>query len=662
MASHRRSLETVASAGALSLAMAGVAWRLGGGLAGRRGGGVDFFWSGVSAAVGYGLVALLLAVRRPGHLVGRLALAAAFWYALAVFAGAYGVAALSGQTHLPAGQWTMWVSQWAWVPGYCLPVTLFLLVLPNGRLPSDRYRPLVAVSALVIIADAAVWALTPYDRLDTPPPVANAVNPVAVPWANWFAPVHGALAVLVVVSIVVVVRRYRAATGVEGQQMRWLLLGGLATLALLVAAFTAGPTTLATFLLAGAMFPLPATIGIAVLRHRLWEIDRILSRSLAYGGMTLIVVGTYVVSVALLGGTLGRATGAPLVATIVVALAAQPLRGRLQRWANRRVYGERDEPWAAMSRLGDQLAAARAPVDMLEEVTTTVARALRSSYFAVRVPGVGVVAHGEPVADALTLDLAHQGEAVGELAVGPRAPGEQYGLHDRTLLANLARQIGMAAHSTRLLGALQLSRERLVLAREEERRHLRRDLHDELGPLLAGAALQLEAVHDELAGAPVLERAVTRVTAELQGATAQVRRLVDDLRPSSLDDLGLLGALRQQAERFASSTFSTSVEAEGCLDHLPAAVDLAIFRIASEALVNASRHAHATECTIRLHADGQLRLTVLDDGRGIAEDATPGIGLCVMRERAAELGGQCTVRSLADHGTEVVAVLPLPSP
>jgi len=654
-----RSVETVASVGALGMVAAGVAWRVGGKLPSHRGGGVDFSWSGVAAAGGYGLVALLLAVRRPGHLVGRLALGAAVSYALAAFLGTYGVAALSVHRALPAGQWALWVSQWAWVPGYCLPVTLFLLFLPDGRLPSVRYRSFVAVTVLVIAADTLVWALTPYQRLDTPPPVAGASNPVGVSWAGGLAPLHLALAAVVLGSLVVVVRRFGQAAGVERQQMKWILLGGIGTLLILGAALAAGATDLAAAFLALAMLPLPATIGVAVLRHRLWDIDRILSCSFIYGGMSLVVVAIYVATVGLLGGTLGRATGAPLVATMVVALAFQPLRSRLQRWANRRVFGARDEPGAALARLGEHLAAARPPADSLGQVTSLVAATLRSPFVAVTVPGVGEVAHGEPVTDVLRVELTYHGEPVGTLSVGTRAPGESFTPRDRILLTNLARQIGMAAHAMRLLGDLQHSREGLVLAREEERRHLRRDLHDELGPLLAGAALQLEALNEELVGTPSAGRTVSRVTTELRGAIAQVRRLVDDLRPPALDDLGLVGALRQQAERFTTPTFVASVHAEGRLDGLPAAVDLAAFRIASEALVNTARHAHATACKIHLHVDGDLRLTVIDDGQGMTESASAGIGLASMRERAAELGGRCTVHSVVGHGTQVAAIIPL---
>ncbi len=658
---RRRSptIETFASAGALGMAAAGVAWRVTGSLPAHRGGGIDFSWSGVAAAGGYGLVALLLSVRRPGHLVGRLALAAAFPSALAAFLGAYGVAVLSGKVTLPAGQWALWVSQWAWVPGYCLPVTLFLLFLPDGRLPSPRYRPFVALSVLIIAVDTLIWALTPYDRLDTPPPVAGAANPVGVSSVGGLAPLHLMLAVVVVVSFVVVVCRYRCAAGIERQQMKWVLLGGMGMLLMLVTALAAGATNLAAALLALAMVPLPATIGIAVLRHRLWDIDRIFSSSFTYGGLTLIVVATYVIAVGLLGGSLGRATGAPLVATVVVALAAQPLRSRLQHWANRRVFGDRDEPGAALARLGEHLAAARPPAESLRQVTRLVASALGSPHVAVIVPGVGTVAQGKPVSDVIRVELVHQGVSVGTLVVGARAPGESFSARDRTLLENLARQIGLATHAMRLLGDLQHSREGLVLAREEERRRLRRDLHDELGPLLAGAALQLEAVKEELVDTPAVERTVSRVTTELQGAIAQVRRLVDDLRPPALDDLGLVGALRQQADRFTTPTFSASVHAEGCIDGLPAAVDLAAFRIASEALVNTARHAHATVCAIHLHVDGDLRLIVIDDGQGIDESASPGIGLLSMRERAAELGGRCTVDSVIGQGTQVAAVIPL---
>ncbi|HEY0888951.1 MAG TPA: ATP-binding protein, partial [Nocardioides sp.] len=229
-------------------------------------------------------------------------------------------------------------------------------------------------------------------------------------------------------------------------------------------------------------------------------------------------------------------------------------------------------------------------------------------------------------------------------------------------LEDLARPVAVAAHAAQLRDALQQSRERLVLAREEERRRLRHDLHDDLGPLLAAVALQVGEVRSligEHPAAPLAERTETLLT----GAVATVRRIVDGLRPAALDELGLAEALQAAAEGFAVSGLDVDVDVRGDLRDLPAAVEVATLRIATEALSNAARHADAAR--VRLGVErlpDHLEVTVADDGQGLIAGRRTGVGLVSMRERAEELGGSCTVTSGPLGGTVVVATLPAPGP
>ncbi len=280
----------------------------------------------------------------------------------------------------------------------------------------------------------------------------------------------------------------------------------------------------------GAAFMLvPVAISIAVLRYRLWDIDPIINRSLVYGALTACVFGLYVLTVGYLGvlfrADMGSSVGLPLqlIATGVVAVLFNPLRERLQRGVNRLMYGERDEPYTVLSRLGQRLEATLAADMVLPAVVETVREALKLPYAAITLNHVHrrsngeddtiVTASGTPVAQPLIWPLVYQHELVGQLLLAPRAAGEEFSAADRRLLDDLARQAGIAVHAVRLTRDLQQSRERLVTAREEERRRLRRDLHDGLGPTLASLTMKLEVaqalVADDLRAGVAAVSAVT---------------------------------------------------------------------------------------------------------------------------------------------------------
>ena len=249
---------------------------------------------------------------------------------------------------------------------------------------------------------------------------------------------------------------------------------------------------------------------------------------------------------------------------------------------------------------------------------------------------------------------------VGHLVLASRSGEAQLTRADRQLLEDMARHAGVIVHAVHLTADLRRSRERLVLAREEERRRLRRDLHDGLGPTLAGLTLTLAAAREYLPRDPTAtDTLLQELAKQVQGAVTDIRRLVYELRPPTLDDLGLIGALRDQAARYAHGGLQIAVEAPDALDPLPAAVEVAAYRIGMEALTNVVRHAHAHICTLTVQRDSNLVLTISDDGCGLPVAPVLGIGVRSMRERAEELGGSCTIEARPEGGTLVVACLPL---
>ena len=414
-------------------------------------------------------------------------------------------------------------------------------------------------------------------------------------------------------------------------------------------------------------------VAVAIVRHRLYDIDLLINRTLVYGLLTALVVGLYAATVGLLGVVLQQRGGllASLVATGVVAVVFQPLRERLQRAVNRLLYGDRQDPYKVLAGLGQRLEATVAPQAVLPGVVETIAGALRLPYVAIEL-GHGddlqpVAVYGSVVGAPLAVPLVYQAEPIGQLVLGPRAPGEPFSPADRRLLADLAGPVAMVASAVQLTSDLQRSRQRLVTALEEERRRLRRDLHDGLGPTLAGVTLEIGAARKLLDRDPAAaDGLLARLQAETKAATTEIRRVVYGLRPPALDELGLVGAIREEANRFASAGQAggtaglvVTVEAPEGLDGLPAAVEVAAYRITLEALTNVARYAHARHCTIHLRLHDGLALHVTDDGSGLPADYHAGVGLTSLRERAAELGGTCTVASLASGGTAVRANLPI---
>ena len=416
-----------------------------------------------------------------------------------------------------------------------------------------------------------------------------------------------------------------------------------------------------------ALLLVPLSIAMAILHSHLWNIDLLIHRTLVYGALSACVVGLYILVVGGLG-TLLQDQGnilLSLLATGLIAILFQPLRERLQRAVNYLVYGERNDPYQVLSRLSKRLATTLVPNEILSTMVETIAQTFKLSYVALLLhQGEQAdleVVHGQTRSEEklLRLALTYQGEMLGELVVSNNTLGEPFSARDQRLLEDLTHHAGTAAHVVRLNTTIQRSREQLVTTREEERRRLRRDLHDGLGPQLASLMLVLTMVRKTLRTNPAgAERTLTEAMTHLQEAIYDIRRLVYGLRPPALDDLGLLAALQEDLRHYQASGIACRLEAPETLPALPAAVEVACYRIIREALTNVLKHAQARQCSVRISVSTTLDLEVTDDGKGLPAGWRPGVGLTSLRERAQELGGSCNIQVLNGGGTRVVVHLP----
>lgn len=429
------------------------------------------------------------------------------------------------------------------------------------------------------------------------------------------------------------------------------------------------------------ILPFPLGIAVAIMRHHLFDIHILINRTLVYSTLTAIVVAIYVATVGWLGA-LFEAQGniwISLIVTGLVAVIFQPLRERVQRIVNRLMYGERDDPYAVLTRLSQRLKRVMTPESILPTIVETVAQALKLPYAAIllkygedyqvaaeykdtSIKTISLEDKQDQNGSMLVMSLVYQSETVGQFVLLPRTPGESFTRADIKLLEDIADQAGVAAYTVRMTSELKNSRERLVIAREEERRRLRRDLHDGLGSVLASFSFNLDAARNLLGRDPLAtDSLLVELKAQTQVAIADIRRLIYDLRPAALDELGLIPALQQYVDRANKpASLSISLRAPESFPMLPAAVEVAAYRITMEALTNVIRHANAKNCTIflTLQNPNSLALDIIDDGGGLSNSEQPGIGLSTMRERTEELGGSFQIDKDTLGGTHVSVRLP----
>jgi signal transduction histidine kinase len=648
-------------------------------------------------SLAYPTVGALIASRLPSNPIGWIFCGVGLLYAARHFTLAYADYVVIMDSALPGEQYAAWFSNLAGFSGLILAGAFVMLLFPDGHLPSRGWQLVAWTAVLGAVLTALYDAFLPgsvssYTYVENPFGFQGYYIG-GISTYDFFFDSYLAGEILLSTSslaaLISLVLRLHRARGDERQQLKWFLYAAVPAslcfsfvlLSYLVSDFTkfVFGTPLVPFwenyydnvlYVAGlALLVVPIFTYIAILRYNLYDIDVFINRTLVYGALTSCVVGIYVLTIVALGALFQAQgnLGVSLVATGLVTVLFQPLRSRLQRGVNRLMYGERDDPYAVISRLGRRLEATLAPEAVLPTLVETIAQALNLPYAAILLKDGEdfrtAAAYGTPLGKPETLPLVYQREEIGRLVIAPRAPGEGFSVADRRLLEDLARQAEVAVHAVRLTSDLQHSRERLVATREEERRRLRRDLHDGLGAQLAGLNVQAGALRRLIPRDPdAAEEVVVELREELRSAISDIRRLVYDLRPPALDDLGLVEALRRLAERYGSEDeqLSVLVEVPQDLPDFPAAVEVAVYRIAQEALTNVARHGQAHSCILRLTVNEEVGLEIVDDGVGIPAERSAGVGLSSMRERASELGGSCVVERAPKGGTRVLVHLPMP--
>lgn len=617
------------------------------------------------ASVGFAAVGAVLLVRRPENSLSWVMLALAATASILGSGGAYAQHAVTDGW--PAGRFVAWFADLMATPLVGLVAGVLPQLFPTGRVLTPRWRwPLYAAYAYMLFALVGN-AFYP-QHLES---VSSLSNPYALGGAK---ALFGALIaislpfglVALAGTVAGLVLRWRRASRDERQQLKWFAVAvGLLPIPL---ALHGVSNRLSSTLISLLFVVIAIAIGTAILHYRLYDLDLVISRTVGYVAVSAVVAGLYLAIVGIVeAATSGSMSlGVHVTAAVAAAAAFHPARRRLQRGVDRLFYGDRARPYDAVAGLAQRLEAAPDPSDVLPTIVRTVAGALRLPYVAIELhegEGWQVAAeHGQPVVATDVYPMTYQGEHVGRMLVSARGPGAGLNATDQRLLADLARQAGVAAQAARATTALLRSRAELVTAREEERRRLRRDLHDGLGPTLAGVTMGLHAAQTFVARDPAqAQRLLGALEAQIEDAIADIRRLVYGLRPPALDEFGLVRALQLHASRLeiepAGFDIVIDSPAEG-LGRLPAAVEVAAYRIVTEALTNVTRHAQARSCTVRLCLNGALEVDVTDDGRGLDPARPPGVGFTAMRERAAELGGVVSIEGMRP-GTRVRARLPV---
>jgi signal transduction histidine kinase len=545
-------------------------------------------------------------------------------------------------------------------------IVVFFYLFPTGRFV-PRWTRWLSIGAILY------WGF----KYFLPPSPSNPYNNIIFS-AFWFLVFVGAMV------IAQVYRYLRVSNNLQRQQTRWVVFGvsiaiggyiiSVLLFGLLYSSASRSPLAdilfnTATYLL---LLLIPISIAFAILRSRLWDIDIIINRTLVYGILTASVVGLYVLVVGGLS-TLLQVRGSliiSLLATGLIAVLFQPLRARLQSAVNRLTYGERDDPYRIISRLGEHLEATLVPDAILPTIVETVAQALKLPYAAIELQEGEqsrlVASYGTPVDPSLRIPLRYQQDTIGQLLLASRSPGESFSSADRRLLDDLARQAGTAAHAVRLTADLQRSRERLVLAHEEERRRLARELHDSVSQALYGISLGVHTARLQLDRNPKeLAETLDYVLELADAALIEMRALIFELRPESLETEGLVTALSKQAASLhARQSIIVQVDL-GDEPDVPLEVKQDLYRIAQEALHNTVKHARASQIELRLQqVDERVSVEVSDNGRGFdATSSFPGhLGLHSMQERVKSLGGELQIESAPGQGTRIRATVPVHAP
>ncbi|MEU0483306.1 sensor histidine kinase [Streptosporangium sp. NPDC006013] len=565
---------------------------------------------------------------------------------------------------LESAGWLRILAVAGWTVGGCTLGILMPLLSPDDRLPSRRWLPVAIAGVAATVIDGVRNIVRPTPPASTyrwpeviPNPLAiEALAPYHTALVRSLALLINACVVLAVLSLLV---RLRHAASAARRQIAWPLIAFVIyTLFLLLGGDYWLPVTIWTGLI-------PVAIAFAVLRYRLYGIDTVISRTVIATGL-IVAVGAVYFGTGALAALLvsGYDQVAGLTAALVAGAFFQPLRTRLRRLTDVMLYGKHGRPEELARRLAREVAETE-PVNALAAVTAVVHDGLGVTGVVVEVGTAGMrVELGVAGPDPRVVPLVWHGEPVGRMLIGPPGPRRFSVAYTERLIGVATLYVADVAHAVLMVADLQRSRERILSAREEERRRLRRDLHDGLGQALTNMSMSLNMARLRLREAPSsADRMLRDLRSSMEAVSQEVHELVYGLRPPSLDDLGLLGAVRALA---AEPGPPVQVEAEGETRDLPAAVEVAAYRIAQEALTNVRKHADATWATVTLaRSEHALVVRVRDDGKGLPGHRRSGVGFASMRERAAELSGTCLITQAlatgtdAGPGTQVEAMLPL---
>jgi signal transduction histidine kinase len=544
--------------------------------------------------------------------------------------------------------------------------TLFLFIFPNGKFTPHWMRWPAAIFTIFAIGMILI-------------PDFSRINETA-----WSALL---LAIQYCFVLYSQVYRYRKVSNtVERQQTKWVLFGiALAAVSLIGTRLWIGLdwnpdaqiSSIFYLQVLGFVFhsiTIPITLGIAILRYRLFDIDMVLNRTLVYGTLTVMVAGVYALVVFVFNlviGSKGWSFLPGIIAVSTVATVFQPVRDRVQLFVNHLMYGDRNEPYHVLTRLSERLEGNIEPSMSLPLSVETIAHVLKLPYVAISLKKDDhyetVAAIGKAQERKACFPLTFAGETIGELIASPRTGEETFNSVDHRLLSDLARQIGATAHAVLVSADLERARLHIVEAREEARRRLGSDLHDGIGHQLASLARQSERATNLLEQDATSARdLLSDIKTQLDQTIVQVRKLAHQLYPPELELLGLIGALRERIQSIDGPNLIIRSEIPETLPNLPTAVEAAAYYIALEALTNVSKHAGARSCNLRLEVKGPngndssfvLELEVSDDGRGLSPTSARGLGLLSIQGRAAEVGGTCIIEADPGGGTRVLTRLP----
>jgi signal transduction histidine kinase len=657
-----------------------------GSLGGLNGGNVAPFIAVMLFVPTFATVGALLGSRRPSNPIGWLLLASGLSYGLAL----YGFV-------LPK-VWGDWLSSWAWATGLAFTGTFALLLFPSGSLLSRRWRPVAWLAGIGLASFVLGNAFAPVKLSGTPASVET--NPLGIPGPvgqvfKFMRAGFGLVVVAIVLSLVSVVLRYRRADATEREQMKWLVVAvaliAIAAIAQIPIDKTLGPSELATNLENGvitfAVLLVPVAIGIAVLKYRLYDIDVVINKTLVFGSLAAFITAVYVAIVVGIGAAIGRGSspnlGLSILATAVVAVAFQPVRGRVQRLANRLVYGKRATPYEVLSEFSARMAGSYAAEDLLPRMARILAEGTgaRSAVVWLKVGTKFEAEAAWPVDDSpvdevsiagdefpdlgatLALPVLHRDELLGALSL-VKPPGERLTPAEEHLARDLASGAGLVLRNVRLteellarLEDLRASRQRIVAAQDAERRKLERNIHDGAQQQLVALAVRLRLAKQLLVTDPErASRMLEDVEHDTTEALADLRDLARGIYPPLLADQGLVAALSAQARK---ASLPVQIDADEIARYSPEQ-EAGVYFCILEALQNVAKYAGASKAVIRLsESNGYVAFDVSDDGRGFDQAQTAyGTGLQGMADRLNALGGELDVRSEPGGGTTVTGRLP----